>query len=99
MRRPCPLRTEEPKTPRQFIAKWKRAELSERSAYQQHFLDLCELLDQPKPAEVDPRGEWFTFEKGGRHHRWRQGVGRRLPDHQFITFAFAADYHFGVLHS
>jgi hypothetical protein len=38
----------------QFIAKWKRAELSERSAAQQHFLDLCELLGQPKPAAADP---------------------------------------------
>jgi hypothetical protein len=51
-------------TPHEFIAKWKKADLSERSAYQQHFLDLCELLDQPKPAEVDPKGEWYTFEKG-----------------------------------
>ena len=38
--------------------------LSERSACQQHFLDLCELLGQPKPAEVDPDGTWYTFEKG-----------------------------------
>jgi type II restriction/modification system DNA methylase subunit YeeA len=51
-------------TPQQFIAKWKPAELSERSACQQHFLDLCELLDQPKPAEVDPKGDWYTFERG-----------------------------------
>jgi hypothetical protein len=51
-------------TPQQFIAKWKKADLSERSAYQQHFLDLCELLGQPKPADVDPAGKWFTFEKG-----------------------------------
>lgn len=53
-----------PVTPHQFIAKWTRADLSERSAYQQHFLDLCELLAQPKPAEVDPKGLWYTFEKG-----------------------------------
>jgi type II restriction/modification system DNA methylase subunit YeeA len=51
-------------TPQQFIAKWQQADLSERSAYQQHFLDLCELLDQPKPADVDPKGHWYTFEKG-----------------------------------
>ena len=31
-------------TPQQFIAKWQRAELTERSACQQHFLDLCDLL-------------------------------------------------------
>jgi len=41
-------------TPQQFIAKWKKAQLSERSAAQQHFLDLCELLGQPKPAAADP---------------------------------------------
>ena len=51
-------------TPQQFIAKWKPMDLSERSACQQHFLDLCELLVQPKPAEVDPKGEWYTFERG-----------------------------------
>jgi len=38
--------------------------LSERSACQQHLLDLCELLNLPKPAEVDPKGQWYTFEKG-----------------------------------
>jgi len=51
-------------TPQQFIAKWQRVTLSERSACQQHFLDLCDLLGQPKPAEVDPDGTWYTFEKG-----------------------------------
>src|SRR5206468_109857 len=53
-----------PMTPHQFIAKWQTADLSELSACQQHFLDLCELLEHPKPAEVDPTGKWFTFEKG-----------------------------------
>jgi hypothetical protein len=50
--------------PPQFVAKWKRADLSERSAYQQHFLDLCDLLGQPKPADADPAGEWYVFERG-----------------------------------
>ena len=40
-------------TPQEFIAKWQRANLSERSAYQQHFLDLCEVLGQPEPAAAD----------------------------------------------
>ncbi|MEX2287034.1 MAG: type IIL restriction-modification enzyme MmeI [Planctomycetaceae bacterium] len=51
-------------TPHEFIQKWQRATLSERSACQQHFLDLCELLGQPKPAEADPEGAWYTFERG-----------------------------------
>jgi hypothetical protein len=60
-------------TPQQFIAKWQRATLSERSACQQHFLDLCELLGQPKPAEADPDGSWYTFEKGLETSEDRQG--------------------------
>ena len=51
-------------TPQQFIAKWQQVNLSERSACQQHFLDLCDLLDQPKPADADPDGQWYTFERG-----------------------------------
>jgi hypothetical protein len=51
-------------TPHEFIAKWQKTTLSERSACQQHFLDLCELLGQPKPAAADPEGAWYTFERG-----------------------------------
>lgn len=51
-------------TPQQFIAKWQDTELSERSACQQHFLDLCDLLGQAKPAEVDKDGSYYTFERG-----------------------------------
>jgi hypothetical protein len=40
-------------TPHEFIQKWQAAQLSERSAGQQHFLDLCDLLAQPKPAAAD----------------------------------------------
>ncbi len=60
-------------TPQQFLAKWQAAQLSERSACQQHFLDLCELLGQPKPAEADPDGAWYTFEKGVRTSTDGQG--------------------------
>jgi type II restriction/modification system DNA methylase subunit YeeA len=51
-------------TPQEFVSKWKGVELSERSAAQQHFLDLCELFEHPKPAAVDKLGEEFTFERG-----------------------------------
>ena len=51
-------------TPQQFIAKWSRAQLKERSAAQEHFLDLCQMLGQPTPAEADAQGAWYTFEKG-----------------------------------
>lgn len=52
-------------TPEQFIRKWAASNLSERSAAQQHFLDICALLGEPTPAEADPTGDAFTFEKGG----------------------------------
>jgi hypothetical protein len=47
-------------TPARFIAKWRETELSERSASQQHFCDLCELLGQPKPADHDKTGAEYT---------------------------------------
>src|ERR1700682_3339129 len=61
--------------PQEFIAKWQRANLSERSAAQQHFLDLCDLLGQPKPAAADPDGAWYTFERGVKSTDDDQGWG------------------------
>ncbi len=49
-----------------FIAKWRSATLKERSAAQEHFIDLCRLLEVKTPAEVDPQGEWYCFEKGAK---------------------------------
>lgn len=57
----------------EFVTKWHRAELTERSASQQHFLDLCEVFDHPKPAAADPTGAEFTFEKGAAKHGGGQG--------------------------
>ncbi len=60
-------------TPQEFIARWRRVTLSERSACQQHFLDLCEVLGQEKPAAADPDGAHFTFERGVRKIGGEQG--------------------------
>jgi len=51
-------------TPHEFLAKWRNVELKERSASQAHFMDLCRLLSIDDPVAADPKGEWFTFEKG-----------------------------------
>ncbi|WP_316975813.1 class I SAM-dependent DNA methyltransferase [Shumkonia mesophila] len=67
-------------TPEAFIAKWRGATRTERSAAQEHFLDLCDLLDVKKPQEEDPHGEFYTFEKSvlkldgrpGRADVWRK---------------------------
>src|ERR1035437_1456072 len=55
-------------TAQDFIAKWSKVDLTERQASQPHFLDLCELVGHPKPQDADPKGEWFTFEKGAAKH-------------------------------
>ncbi len=50
----------------EFIEKWRKAELRERQACHEHFLDLCDLVGHPKPAADDPTGERFCFERGAR---------------------------------
>jgi hypothetical protein len=68
-------------TPEQFIATWRGSTRTERSAAQEHFLGLCELLEVKKPQEEDPRGAFYTFEKNvlkldgrpGRADVWRKG--------------------------
>jgi hypothetical protein len=50
--------------PQEFVGKWRNVQLKERSAAQEHFLDLCQLLQHPTPAEFDPTGQTFTFEAG-----------------------------------
>ncbi|MDE0125824.1 MAG: hypothetical protein OXN97_14720 [Bryobacterales bacterium] len=51
-------------TPNEFIAKWHASELKESSAAQEHFIDLCRLLGEPTPAEADPTGDRYCFERG-----------------------------------
>ncbi len=51
-----------------FIAKWRKVELKERSAAQEHFLNLCAVFEHPTPAAADPTGETFCFEKGAAKH-------------------------------
>ncbi len=50
-------------TPEQFIAKWQANTRAERAACQEHFIDLCRLLDEPTP-NTDPDGAAYAFEKG-----------------------------------
>ena len=53
-------------TPDEFIAKWSASELNESQAAQEHFIDLCRMLGEPTPAEDDPAGERYCFERGAR---------------------------------
>lgn len=47
-----------------FAAKWQDNARRERASSQEHFIDLCRLLDVQTPAEADPSGESYTFEAG-----------------------------------
>ena len=77
--RPCD--DPQPMTPQEFIRKWTASTLGERQASQEHFIDLCRLLGQKTPAEADPDGTWYCFEKGAAKYGggdgwadvWRKG--------------------------
>ena len=68
-------------TPREFIHKWRPSQLRERQASQEHFIDLCRLLDEPTPAEIDSEGNSYCFDygaaktsgEGGFADVWRKG--------------------------
>ena len=51
-------------TPDEFVRKWKSVALTERSAAQSHFIDLCRMLEEPAPTDADPTGEFYAFERG-----------------------------------
>src|SRR5689334_18865280 len=51
-------------TPQAFVEKWRASRLKETAAYSEHFIDVCRLLGKPTPAELDPTGNVFTFQKG-----------------------------------
>jgi hypothetical protein len=50
-------------TPAEFAQKWKGSTAKERSASQEHFIDLCQMLGFPTPNS-DPTGDYYAFEKG-----------------------------------
>jgi hypothetical protein len=74
-------------TPQAFVDKWRHATLKERSACLEHFIDLCRLVGQPAPAEVDPTGENFAFEYGAA----KTGGGQGFAD-VFKRGYFALEY-------
>ena len=57
-------------TPHEFIAKWRASALKERSAAQEHFINLCQLLGEAycfeRGARKDTGGGWADVWK--RHH-------------------------------
>ena len=70
-------------TPHAFITKWRASALKERSASQEHFIDLCRLLGEPTPAEADPSGETYCFERGVRKDTGGDGWADVWKRHHF----------------
>ena len=70
-------------TPTEFIAKWRNSVLKERSASQEHFIDLCRLLGEPTPADADPSGETYCFERGARKDTGGAGWADVWKRHHF----------------
>lgn len=70
-----------------FAIKWQQTQLTEKSAYQQHFRDLCEALGVPHPTEEDVTAANYTFEK----HVTKVGGGSGFAD-VWKRDAFAWEY-------
>lgn len=51
-------------TPQEFVTKWRESSLKESAGSQEHFIDLCRMLGERTPADADPSGNWYAFEKG-----------------------------------
>lgn len=65
-----------PFTIQHFQSKWRGVTLKERSASQEHFLDLCRVLGMPTPADEDKTGAFYAFEKGAA----KSGGGKGFAD-------------------
>ncbi|CAN5307240.1 hypothetical protein BH20ACT11_BH20ACT11_13120 [soil metagenome] len=74
-------------TLQEFANRWSKSQLKESAASQQHFLDLRRMLGQKQPVEVDPEGEFFTFERSVKV----QGGGKGFAD-VWYKGRFALEY-------
>lgn len=60
-------------SPQDFVETWRANRNKERSASQEHFIDLCRMLGVPTPNQADPTGEHYAFEKGATKQLGGQG--------------------------
>ena len=66
-----------PLTPQDFVSKWKRSTGREKQIYQQHFLDLCELVRHPTPAAFDPTATRFGDEAVFAAYGWKPDLSEK----------------------
>jgi hypothetical protein len=72
-----------------FQQKWIGATLTERSASQSHFNDLCAVVGHPTPIALDPTGDTFTFERGATKSIGGSGCDDVDPDTEDEDRSFA----------
>lgn len=53
-----------PLSPVEFATKWQGSTRTERAASQEHFIDICRMLEVKTPNEADATGDFYAFEKG-----------------------------------
>ncbi len=67
-------------TPQDFVAKWRNNTRKERSAAQEHFINLCQMVGHPTPGDVGDSAS-YDFEAGANKQKggsgwadvWKQG--------------------------
>src|SRR5579872_6405497 len=57
----------------EFVRKWQKSKLRERSASHSHFIDLCKVLGEDSPTDVDLEGSTYTFDKGAEQNSGENG--------------------------
>lgn len=60
-------------TPQEFVQKWSPSTLRERQGSQEHFIDICRMLEEQTPAEADPTGKAYCFDAGAEKTIGRDG--------------------------
>jgi len=68
----------------QFVKKWSKIQLKERSTAQSHFNDICALVGHKTPLELDPKGEFFTFEADAKKLEGERGWADAWYSKKFI---------------
>jgi hypothetical protein len=58
----------------------------EKQTYQEHFIDLCRLIDHQTPNEADPTGKRYAFEMGTAKTSWLDLAHKRLDEAVFAAF-------------
>ena len=69
-------------TPQAFVHKWRDSTLKEHSAAQEHFIDLCRLIDHPTPDADAPRNPVLTAQVMERVRRAHATAREARPDHR-----------------